>query len=160
MAGGVRRARERERGAAAVEFALVVPLLLVLVFGIISYGYMLSFRQAMSQGAAEGARSGAVWASAYDASQDTDRVNAARARVEEALASYGVKCAPSQASCTITIGPCVTTATTAPSAAAGDTARCVRVAVSYPYGSNPLTPKIPLVPLPDSLTFTSTARVS
>jgi Flp pilus assembly protein TadG len=147
MAGGVRRAPGRERGAAAVEFALVVPLLLVLVFGIISYGYMLSFRQAISQGAAEGARSGAVWASAYDASQDGARISAAKASVDEALTSYGVKCAPSEATCTVTIVPC-------------GTARCVKVVVTYPYGTKPLTPKIPLVPLPSTLTFTSTARVS
>ncbi len=50
------RPARRERGAAAVEFALVVPLLLTLVFGIISYGYLLSFRQSLSQAAAEGAR--------------------------------------------------------------------------------------------------------
>lgn len=146
MAGAGGRARERERGAAAVEFALVVPLLLVLVFGIISYGYMLSFRQAISQGAAEGARSGAVWASAYDASQDVERRAAATASVDEALQSYGVSCS-SGATCAVTIVPC-------------GTARCVEVAVTYPYGSKPLTPKIPLVPLPSTLTFTSTARVS
>ena len=41
--------RQGQAGAAAVEFALVAPLLLVVVFGILSYGYMLSFRQSMSQ---------------------------------------------------------------------------------------------------------------
>ena len=57
----LRARRERgSRGAAAVEFALLVPIVLLLLFGIISYGYMLSFRQAMSQGASEGARAGAV----------------------------------------------------------------------------------------------------
>ncbi len=146
MPGGIRRARERERGAAAVEFALVVPLLLVLVFGIISYGYMLSFRQAISQGAAEGARSGAVWASAYDAGQDAQRRAAATTSVDEALKSYGVGCSAG-ATCTVTIAPC-------------GTAKCVKVVVSYPYGAKPLTPKIPLVPLPSTLSYTSTARVS
>jgi Flp pilus assembly protein TadG len=32
------RARRTERGAAAVEFALVIPIFLVLVFGVIQYG--------------------------------------------------------------------------------------------------------------------------
>lgn len=136
----------RERGAAAVEFALVVPLLLLLVFGIISYGYMLSFRQAMSQGAAEGARSAAVWASAYAATQDTPRRAAATASVDEALRSYGVTCS-SGATCAVSIVAC-------------GTAKCVNVTVSYPYATNPLTPKIPLVPLPASLSYTASARVS
>lgn len=146
MAGEGRRGGGRERGAAAVEFALVVPLLLVLVFGIISYGYMLSFRQAISQGAAEGARSGAVWASAYEPGQDADRIAAARASVDEALGSYGVGCSDG-ATCSVAISPC-------------GSARCVVVTVSYPYAAEPLTPDIPLVPLPSTLSFTSTARVS
>jgi Flp pilus assembly protein TadG len=60
MALGRASRHRAEGGAAAVEFALVAPLLLLLVFGVISYGYMLSFRQALSQGAAEGARAAAV----------------------------------------------------------------------------------------------------
>lgn len=54
------RCRRAETGAAAVEFALVVPLFLLIVFGIIDYGYMLSFRQSISQAAAEGVRAAAV----------------------------------------------------------------------------------------------------
>jgi Flp pilus assembly protein TadG len=48
----------RQRGAAAVEFALVLPLLLSLVLGVIDYG--MAFGQSVSlQGAArEGARQG------------------------------------------------------------------------------------------------------
>ena len=47
----MRRGRKDERGAVLVEFALIVPVLLALVFGIISYGYMLSYRQGLSQAA-------------------------------------------------------------------------------------------------------------
>ena len=56
MPGREGRRRRTESGAAAVEFALVLPLLVVLVLGIISYGVMLSFRQTLSQATTEGAR--------------------------------------------------------------------------------------------------------
>lgn len=36
---GTRRRRRDDSGAAAVEFALIMPILLVLVFGIIQYGF-------------------------------------------------------------------------------------------------------------------------
>lgn len=135
----------RETGAAAVEFALVAPILILLVFGIVSYGYMLSFRQAMSQGAAEGARAGAVWSTAYAPSQDAQRIAAARAGVDEALSSYGVSCS-SGATCQLVMQPCGTNT-------------CLVVTVTYPYSARPLTPDMPLVPMPDSLSYTATARV-
>jgi Flp pilus assembly protein TadG len=89
------RPRRRERGqggAAAVEFALVAPLVLLLLFGIIGYGFMLTFRQALSQGAAEGARSAAVWSASYSPTQEPDRVAAARASVDEGLGRLWVLC--------------------------------------------------------------------
>lgn len=140
--------RDRERGAAAVEFALVAPLLILLVFGVVSYGYMLSFRQALSQGAAEGARAGAVWPVGYDATQDVARVAAARARVDEALGSYGVSCTTTGVVCAIEVVDCDTGS------------KCLAVSVTYPYGSRPLTPDVPLVPMPDNLTYSSEARLS
>lgn len=144
MNGG--RSRRRDDGAAAVEFALVVPLLLILVFGMITYGYLLSFRQGMSQGASEGARAGAVWAAAYKSDQDTARIAAAKTQIDNALSSYGVSCT-NGATCTVTIAAC-------------GTAKCVTVKVSYPYEADPLTPSFPLVPLPETLSYTATARVS
>lgn len=54
------RTRDRHRGAAAVEFALVVPLLLLLVFGCIDWGWFFFLDQVVTNAAREGARRGAV----------------------------------------------------------------------------------------------------
>ena len=58
---GYRRpSRRAERGAAAVEFALVVPLLLVLLFGMIDYGVVFADSVSTRNGVREGARQGVV----------------------------------------------------------------------------------------------------
>ena len=51
---------ERERGAALVEAAIVLPLLIVIVFGIIEFGLAWSNNVAIRQGVREAARQGAV----------------------------------------------------------------------------------------------------
>jgi Flp pilus assembly protein TadG len=48
------------RGAAAVEFALVLPLLLALLFGIIEFGMVFKDQLAILQAAREGSRVAAV----------------------------------------------------------------------------------------------------
>ncbi len=48
--------KARDRGATAVEFALVLPLLLLLVFGIIDFGRALNAQITLTQAAREGAR--------------------------------------------------------------------------------------------------------
>ncbi len=162
MAGGVlcrRRGHADERGAAAVEFALVVPILLLLLFGIIDYGYMLSFRQALSQGAAEGARAAAVKPTGtVTATLET----AMRAAVDDAVRSYGVRCNGADlehqtggswvpaGTCTLTVAACTDNAS----------ATCATVALSYTYGDDPLIPKVPLVPLPDTLTYTTSVEIN
>jgi Flp pilus assembly protein TadG len=54
------RNRSGDRGAAAVEFALLLPLLLLLVFGIIDFGRALNAQITLTQAAREGARLDAV----------------------------------------------------------------------------------------------------
>jgi len=155
MGGGVaRQSRNGERGAAAVEFALVVPFLLLILFGVISYGYMLSFRQALSQGAAEGARAAAV----STADDDAGRTTAALAALNDSLDLYGVTCTAGSlvkggttvGTCSVTIAQCTN----------DSTADCATLAVAYQYGDHPLLPDFPFVPLPDELQYSAVARVS
>jgi len=49
-----------DRGAAAVEFALVLPILLLLVFGIVDYGRAYNAKVTLTHAAREGARMLAV----------------------------------------------------------------------------------------------------
>ena len=50
------RRSQRARGAAVVEFAVVLPLLLTILFGIIEYGWVFMVRQTLQTSAREGAR--------------------------------------------------------------------------------------------------------
>ena len=52
--------RGRENGASAVEFALVMPVLFLLLFGIIDYGMLFFDSIGLRQGAREGARQAVV----------------------------------------------------------------------------------------------------
>ena len=50
----------RERGAEAVEFALILPVFLTLVFGIVDFGYMINRDTMINNASREGARQGSV----------------------------------------------------------------------------------------------------
>jgi Flp pilus assembly protein TadG len=137
-------------GAALLEFAFIAVLLFTLVFGIISFGLLLSFKQDLTRAAAEGARAGAV---AYRA---TDAVTEATAATNEAVDGFGKACGEGGMTCTISpatfdcdgVGPGV--------------AECVEVTLTYDNEADPITPPLPVISafLPDSLEATSVARVN
>ena len=56
----MKRLRKDERGAAAVEFAIIVSLLLTLVFGIIDFGFALYNLGGLREGTREGGRQAVV----------------------------------------------------------------------------------------------------
>jgi Flp pilus assembly pilin Flp len=54
------RIRSDDRGATAVEFALVVPILVLLLFGIVDYGLWFEDSISLRQGVRDAARQGVV----------------------------------------------------------------------------------------------------
>lgn len=74
-----RLGKKRRLGAATVEMAVVTPLLLTMLFGIIEFGYAFTARQALVTAAREGARLAAM---PGEASAETD------AQIEAAINEY------------------------------------------------------------------------
>ena len=67
---------DRDRGAAAVEFALILPILLTLVFGIIEFGRIYNAQIVFSNAAREAARTMAITKDATEASSAAQNVAA------------------------------------------------------------------------------------
>lgn len=55
---------KNQKGVAAVEFAIILPLLILILFGIIEFSLMLYNKAMLTNASREGARVGIVWA--YD----------------------------------------------------------------------------------------------
>ncbi|MGQ3683784.1 MAG: TadE family protein [Candidatus Loosdrechtia sp.] len=51
----------RQKGVATIEFAIILPLLIILVFGIIEFSLLLYDKQVITNASREGARKGIVF---------------------------------------------------------------------------------------------------
>ena len=69
------RVSQRDRGAAAVEFALVLPLLVVLTLGIIAFGHAFHVQTVLDNAARDGVR---IFALTDGPSAEPDARDAAR----------------------------------------------------------------------------------
>jgi Flp pilus assembly protein TadG len=100
--------RWRDRGAAAVEFALVLPLLVMILFGIMEFGYAF-FIQAQVAGAARvGVRSYAINWNTVAAQNNTAAQNETAAQnTAKAIAMSEVP-VPGDVSSQVITSPCVT----------------------------------------------------
>ncbi|QWC85441.1 pilus assembly protein [Nocardioidaceae bacterium] len=137
-----RAAPGQDRGAAAVEFALVMIPLIVIVFGVISYGFLLSFRQSVSQAAAEGARAAAV------APPTANRQAIASRAISDVL---GADCGSAYVTCSFTLP--------LPEVCPSDS---ICVTVTYAYTADPSKPVFPVsdLAIPDTLSYTAVSKVT
>jgi Flp pilus assembly protein TadG len=120
----------RDHGAVAVEFALVLPLLLILVFGIIDFGRLFNAQVNLTQAAREGARLAAL------------------GNPTSVVISRTTAAAPSLSGLSVTVTPCAAGATQTTDAV---------VVVSYTLTFS--TPMVGLVGLPSTKVLTGTAHM-
>lgn len=145
-------------GTAILEFTLVAVLLFTLIFGIINFGLILSFKQDMTRAAAEGARAGAVAYPSADALGDaTDATEDAVKSFSDRFKSGG--CATPGMTCLPTLHDCgVSTYTPSDP----DIPKCVTVELVYNYDAEPILAPLPIISafLPDEIRAKSDARIN
>lgn len=142
---GAQRPRRRwhrsQSGAAAVEFGLIAPVLVLLVFGIISFGILFAQTLALDNAARQGARFGAV--GGRTCSQVVTEARAAAQTINVNTASVSVKILRGQSLATaadITSAvPCSNTAPT-PSSPCWGSAAGDNIYVQTTYQSKLLVP--------------------
>jgi len=125
-----------EAGMAAVEFALVAPAFLAIVFAILIYGLYFGTWLAISQAAAEGARASVAGMST------AERTSLAQAAAAAVLQDYG---------------PLLTSGDWTITAAPGTTAHTFQVSVQYDLTARGFAQYVDVLPLPTS---TPTATVT
>jgi Flp pilus assembly protein TadG len=130
------RRRTHEHGASAVEFALIAPLLFMLVFAIIDFGFGVHAWDATHNAAREGARLGAVNPSTAEIEA---RVRRASDFLDQSRMSVDVRCAAEGSSSFGTCG----------SGSSWVEGQVVRVTVTYRYDY--MTPLPSMVGLGSSL---------
>ena len=161
-----RAPHRRDDGAAMVEFAFVAVLLVFLVFGIITFGLLLSFKQDVTRAAAEGARVGAVsqppTSTPPDAAADPRHAATLQA-TKDAVASFDKTCDVEGMGCIVTVHNCRNVAEAGPAIYWQDgNDDCVTVELVYDYDAFPLILEPPVISavLPNQISSKSTARLN
>jgi Flp pilus assembly protein TadG len=142
MRGARRVNRWRERGAAAVEFALVLPIFAVLVTGVVEYGFAFARLQIATNAAREGARAGSTQTASSSAA-----TTAATTVATNYLSSQNPKLDPTTVNSTVTATG-ITVGTPPVNA--------IKVVVSIPW----LTVGYKLFPHPANINATAVMRAS
>lgn len=140
----VPRDRMRSRGAALVEFAFILPVLLVLLYGILVYSIVLVTQQAVAYGAERGAE--AAVAANPDLADGSYLAAADQLAKQEIQAVIGF----------LPGGFSIQVELTAP--AGSGLGQELRVTVQYPFANWGL-PAPTFLPLPDTLTGVGVLRV-
>jgi Flp pilus assembly protein TadG len=170
------RRQQDERGAEMVEFAVVIVLLLLVVYGMVAVGLSLAARETINQAAADGVRFGIVQplsgtgtvTTATETSADTQAVNelgwlglgACGAGKVKCYTDGGTTCPSAFSSLSVSGDMCVSS--TSAQCPANTTQTCLTVAVNYYYTTAPIFPLAPGFNLitPSDVTSSATMQVS
>ena len=139
------RAGRRCSGSAAVEFALVFPLLFLVLYGIVTYSVLFVAEQNLTLAAEEGARA----ALNYQSASSVAAALAARGGNACTVANQSTGWLAAYAQCASQVQGC-----------SYDSAMsCMRITLTYDYANHPLVPKLPLIGLALPQTLSSAATV-
>jgi Flp pilus assembly protein TadG len=116
----LRRRVRSERGAELIEFAMTLPLLLLLVLGIIEFGFLFQEYEVVTNASREGARIAALMPSAGYSTDDV------KARVSDYLTASGLEIAQATPAPTVV-------AAQLPIGATGKCMPAVTVTVNYQH---------------------------
>lgn len=133
MAQRTRERLAREDGVAALEFAIVSMVFLVLLFGILTYGFIFGMDQSMNHAAEEGARA------AISKSDPDDAVDHAKATAYERLSWLQPSIQLSDI--TASHAPCSN----------DPSVECLTVTITYPWNTRPIIPKFVGLPTPEQM---------
>lgn len=153
------RTGHHQRGATLVEFAFVALLLFLLIFGIIGFGVVLSFKQTVTQAANEAARAAAVTQDDTVLTPGTDERLVAADTSITSFEAWGRDCSDPAMDCQTDIHDCGFAVTVNVPATKPD---CITVRLTYDYGASPIIPNVPLIGafMPDEIETTATAQLS
>jgi len=97
----IRHRISRDEGVAAVEFALILPVLALLLFGVLEFGRVWSQYQVFQGAAREGARCAAVQATEFSDCEIQPSIDTAAAPyVPDTDATVTINGSPASAGCT------------------------------------------------------------
>jgi Flp pilus assembly protein TadG len=156
-----------DRGVAAVEFAFIVPLLALFIFGIISFGLILSFKQDVTRAAAEGSRAGAVASPAVgttaqaDPSAPTNAYTRALEETMRAVEGFDRTCGV-EIACNVNLHDCATPVPSGTGSTPSSRGSCITVELIYDYAGYPLIAELPIMSgfLPNELRASSVSRLN
>jgi Flp pilus assembly protein TadG len=163
--------RRDDRGVAMVEFAFVGVLLVILLFGIINMGVLLSFKQNLTQSVSESARAAVGVASDGDASNGDERYAVVDAALADTLGDHDKSCGtPGEMSatpnggitCLRMVHQCGTTKVDYSTLAPDPEGGCLTVRVEFlNRDPNRLMPAFPLIAMmePDTMSAQTTVRL-
>ncbi|MCU1461457.1 MAG: hypothetical protein JWO37_1532 [Acidimicrobiales bacterium] len=166
------RADRNESGVALVEFAFVLVLFVMLLWGIISFGYAWSLKEQMQHGAQEGIRSALVATASAgdDTAKQTAAVDSARAKLQSMLGADSAEPTATPAggleiitsNYSVVAGkpvyqPCKTTAGTDE-----PNTKCMTITLTYYWANKPKIAPLPgiFAFLPSTIHTTVTGKIS
>ncbi|NTZ82148.1 pilus assembly protein [Burkholderia metallica] len=153
-ASGMRR---RERGATAIEFALMLPVFFLILYAIITYGMIFAAQQNLTLAATEGARAALNY-------QQVGAAASVQAAQQAALAARAQAACTAATNLTTWLKGATCSPTQQGNCSYDPTMLCVQITLTYPYSQSPLIPSFPLLgsllPVPSTLTGTAMVQIS